>query len=300
MNGLNRVALGLIGFFISFYGVYSAIFNANIYWYSYFVIGSFLFFDPLDASVNKDSNITRLLQGHWQTVCYSYLTFILSALVIDLLIARYIADMFLYQHYDIRDFFIHVILIGYPFAFLSCSALYRFLHGLFLRLLPFMPPPDIQTKPYLRPIAGLLLFGTILSVILPLINFIFFKNRFVHELVVICLFIGVFSLSPIKLILGKKCLLGDMLSGDRAAIFALLVAIPINAFAHEIPNTFIWEWRYQDIPFTSMQIMNVHILVLTIGWTCLTFLGASGNDLFFNSIAKARKDRSPDYASRES
>jgi ABC-type transport system involved in cytochrome c biogenesis permease component len=193
-----------------------------------------------------------------------------------------------------------VILIGYPFAFLSCSAFYRFLHGLFLRLLPFRPDSDIQAKPYLKPIAGLLLFGTILSVILPLINFIFFKNRFVHELVVLCLFLGVFSLSPIKLILGKKCLLGDMLGGDRAAIFALLVAIPINAFTHEIPNTFIWEWRYQDIPFTSMQIMNVHILVLTIGWACLTFLGASGNDLFFNSIAKARKDRSPDYASRES
>jgi hypothetical protein len=289
MNGLIKVALGLIGFFISFYGIYSAIFNANIYWYSYFVIGSFLFFDPLDAAVNKDSNITRLLQGHWQTVFYSYLTFILSALVIDLLIARYIANMFLYPHYDITDFFIHVIWIGYPFALLSCSAFYRFLHGLFLRILPFRPDSDTQGKPYLRPIAGFLLFATILAVILPLINFIFFKNRFVHELVVLCLFIGVFSVSPIKLILGKKCLLGDLLNGDRAAIFALLVAIPINAFAHEIPNTFVWEWSYQYIPFTSVQIMNVHILVLTIGWTCLTFLAASGNDLFFNSLTKARK-----------
>lgn len=283
MTELIKVALGWIGLIISLYGTHSAIFNANMYWYSYFVIGSFLFFDRLDVFVNNDSNITRLLQGRWQTLFYSYLTFFLSALVVDLLIGRYLADMIRYPHYDNLESFIHVILIGYPFAFLSCSALYRFLHGLFHRILVIKPDSDIQAKPYLRSIAGILLLGTIVSVALPLINFIFFHNRGVHELVVICLFIGVFSLSPIKLIFGKRCLLGDLLSGDWAAILALMVSIPANAFAHEIPNTFVWEWQYQHIPFTSMEIMNVHIFVLTIGWTCLTLLGASGNDLFFGN-----------------
>jgi len=283
MIELIKVALGLIGLFISLFGIYSAIFKTNIYWYSYFVIGSFLFFDRLDASINNDSNITRLLQGRWQTLFYSYLTFFLSALVIDLLMGRYLANIFLYPHYDNIDIYIHVILIGYPFAFLSCSALYRFLHGLFHRILAIKPNSDIQAKASLRSIARLLLFGTIVSVALPLINFTFFNNRCVHELVVICLFIGVFSLSPIKLIFGKRCLLGDLLSADWAAILALMVSIPTNAFVHEIPNTFVLEWQYQHMPFTSMEIMNVHILALTIGWTYLTLLGASGNDLFFDN-----------------
>jgi hypothetical protein len=272
-----------IGCAILFYGIYTAICYANPYWYSYFVIGSFLFFDRLDAFLNKDSNLTRLLRGSWQPLFFTYSIFVIAALIIDLLMGRFLSNMIIYPHFDASDRVIHVILIGYPFAFLSCSALYRFLAGVFYRFLGRKPTPIILKKSYLPQLAGILLFGTILSVALPLLNYMFFKNKNVHELMIICLFIGVLSLSPIKLLHRKSCFLANLLSGDLGAIFSLLLSIPVNAFAHEVPNTYAWEWSYQYIPFTSLEILNVNIIVFTVGWTCLTVLGISGNDLFFSS-----------------
>jgi hypothetical protein len=64
---------------------------------------------------------------------------------------------------------------------------------------------------------------------------------------------------------------------------ALLISIPFNALAHELPNTFAWEWRYQNMPFTSVEILGVPVVVLTVGWTYLTIFGISGNELFFNA-----------------
>jgi hypothetical protein len=55
----------------------------------------------------------------------------------------------------------------------------------------------------------------------------------------------------------------------------------VNAFTHEVPNTFAWEWRYQNIPFTSLEILDVNVIILTIGWSYLTILGISANELLF-------------------
>jgi hypothetical protein len=64
---------------------------------------------------------------------------------------------------------------------------------------------------------------------------------------------------------------------------ALLISTPVNAFAHELPNTFAWEWRYQNMPLTSLEILGIPVFVLTVGWTYLTIFGISGNELFFNA-----------------
>ena len=49
------------GFAILCYGIYSAVEEANPYWYSHFVVGSFLLYDRLDMFLNNDSNLNRLL-----------------------------------------------------------------------------------------------------------------------------------------------------------------------------------------------------------------------------------------------
>jgi hypothetical protein len=60
----------------------------------------------------------------------------------------------------------------------------------------------------------------------------------------------------------------------------LLASIPLNALVHELPNTYAWEWRYENLPFTSMTIFGVPLVILTVGWTYLTMLAISGNELF--------------------
>jgi len=48
---------------------------------------------------------------------------------------------------------------------------------------------------------------------------------------------------------------------------AMILTTLINAFIHEIPNTFAWEWVY-TIPYVRFEILRINIVVI-IGWVIL-------------------------------
>jgi hypothetical protein len=104
----------------------------------------------------------------------------------------------------------------------------------------------------------------------------------IQSVIIICSLLGIFSLSPINLFLNKISLLGRIFNKDWSALIALFISISFNALAHELPNTFAWKWRYQNMPFTSLKILDVPVIVLTVGWTYLTIFAISGNELFFH------------------
>jgi hypothetical protein len=275
---LNLFA-GLTGGFLLAYGLYAAIFAGSPYWYSYFVLGLFLFLDRCDAFCNHDSNLNRLCSHNWRTPVYTYLVYLAGALVLDLLIGSYIGKLWVYPHFNWFERFINVILIGYPFAFFSCAAFYRVL----VKLLRNFPRSFNQSNPALHHLGMIILIITIVSTIFPILYFFLFGNLHIQGIIILCSLIGVFSLSPVSLIMGKKSLLQGILNLDWPVILALLLSIPVNALAHELPNTFAWEWRYQNLPFASLEILGIPVIVLTVGWTYLTIFGISGNELFFNA-----------------
>jgi hypothetical protein len=274
------------GFATLYYGIYSAVVDANPYWYSYFVVGSFLLFDRLDMLLNDDSNLTRLFSKKWRTPIFTYLTYVALAILIDYLMGRLLSNMWVYPHFDELDEIVHVIIIGYPFGLFSCSAFFRVLNSVFRRLIISHSRPSLLEQRCLRQIAKVLLLSSILSFLLPIANFALFNNKWVHELMFICVVLGMSSISPIALLLRLPSFLGRILNRDCATIATLIVTIPINALTNEIPNTYAWEWRYQNLPFTSFEIMDVNILILTVGWSYLTILGVSTNDLFFQWKSK--------------
>lgn len=47
----------------------------------------------------------------------------------------------------------------------------------------------------------------------------------------------------------------------------IILATLINAFVHEIPNTFAWQWVY-TIPYVTIEILQINIIVI-IGWFIL-------------------------------
>lgn len=47
----------------------------------------------------------------------------------------------------------------------------------------------------------------------------------------------------------------------------IIVATLINAFVHEVPNTFVWEWKY-TIPYITFEVLQINIVVI-IGWVIL-------------------------------
>jgi hypothetical protein len=48
---------------------------------------------------------------------------------------------------------------------------------------------------------------------------------------------------------------------------AVILTTLINAFIHEIPNTFAWEWVY-TIPYITIEIFQINIVVI-VGWIIL-------------------------------
>lgn len=47
----------------------------------------------------------------------------------------------------------------------------------------------------------------------------------------------------------------------------IILATLINAFAHELPNIFAWEWIY-TIPYVTFEILQINIVVI-VGWVIL-------------------------------
>jgi len=112
------------GFATLCYGIYSAVDRANPYWYSYFVIGFFLFFDRLDTLFNDDSNLNRLFSKKWRTPIFTYLTYVAVGIIIDYLMVRFLSNMWVFPQFDKLEQILHAIIIGYPFAFFSCSVFF--------------------------------------------------------------------------------------------------------------------------------------------------------------------------------
>ncbi len=48
---------------------------------------------------------------------------------------------------------------------------------------------------------------------------------------------------------------------------AIVLTTLVNAFIHEIPNTFVWEWVY-NIPYVTLKIFQINIVVIA-GWVIL-------------------------------
>ena len=269
--------LGVIGLVMAIYGIYSAFAGACSYWYSFFVIGSFAFFDLLDFRINCESNIGRLLRGRWTTFVGTYILYLFCAVAIDLY-GTVVSGTWVYPHFDLKQNVLHVVIIGYPFAFFSVSALYRCLHGLFAALLnersEFLTVRNLIHKI----VAWALVFALFLSLVMPLANYLLFGNRHANKVGTLLMIMGTFSFSPITFLLFKRSLLLEMFVLRKSTLLALLITWGVSALSHEIPNTFVWEWKYQNIPFTSTEILQVSLIVLTFGWLFLSILGISGNE----------------------
>lgn len=275
--------IGLIGCLVLTYGLYSAIIEGSPYWYGFFVSGLFLFLDRCDVLLNHDSNLTRLFNQNWRTPVYTYLVYLAGGLFIDLVFGIYIGNLWVYPHFNAIEKFINVILITYPFLFFNSAVFYRVLAKLLQNFTKSLPQIGNKSRLPLRRLGIIILLFTILSTCFPIIYFFIFGKMHIQDVIVICGLFAIFSLSPIALILRQNSLLERILNQDWSAIMALLFLIPINALINEVPNTFAWQWRYQNMPFASLEILGVPVLVLTLGWAYLTIFGISGNELFFHA-----------------
>ncbi len=272
-----------VGLLLTLYGVYTAVVDQSTYWYSYFTVGSFLFFDSLDFQLNGDSNLFRLIKGQPKTVVGTYLFFLVfGGVLIDVVFGRGIGALWTYPNLSGFSEIIHVLLIGYPFALLSVSSMYRTFHALLTRVLRESGDYKTSTRTGWRMrLAKALSIMFVVSLILPIANWLVFDNRYANELLIICSLLGVFSISPFTYLLFQDSWFEQLFRFEKSTLMALFLTFLVASFAHELPNTFAWEWLYQNIPFTSLEIFKINIIILIPAWLFLTILAVAGNDFFF-------------------
>ncbi|OHA23868.1 MAG: hypothetical protein A3B11_01150 [Candidatus Taylorbacteria bacterium RIFCSPLOWO2_01_FULL_44_26] len=91
-------------------GLYLAFFAHSSIWYSFFVIGGFFLLEGINSK--KDFSLLK----NYQTFLYTWLLFVLITILTEI-IGNFLLNAWTYPYFGLVDYFIHVILIGYPFTF---------------------------------------------------------------------------------------------------------------------------------------------------------------------------------------
>jgi hypothetical protein len=268
-----------IGLGMGIFGVFRAIYASDPYWYSYFTIGSFLFFDRISALLTSVSTLQEIRNGKWFPIVLIYGIFLLLAVLIDFVYGRFMTHAWVYPHYNLFDEIIHVILIGYPFAFFSTiemtAVICILLNIIWLKNTKFVNSGKHGGSRIFNFLAKVLFLIGVLAVVYPYINYIFRDNRNVQEIMVICMIASTFLFDAIGYLLRAPSILGAIYQGNWAIILGLVLAVLLSASLHEIPNTYAREWVYVNIPFTDAKIFGVNVIVFFPGWLFLTIFPLS-------------------------
>lgn len=187
-------ALGFLGFVLFFYGLLSALFFENVYWYSSFLIGGMLFFGALNSLKKRKSLLTR----KQSFLCNLFILYFIAGFITEIL-GRSIFHWWSYSLPPGWLTFIQIFLVFYP-------------------------------------IGALFVYET----------FIFIRD-FIY---------------PLSL--------------------AIICTLFFNAFLHEIPNTFVWTWKY-SLPYITLEIFKINILAITLGWFIIV-----GTTLGLEKLARSR------------
>ena len=112
--------LSLIGFVIFLSSFYLVFFLSSKIWYSFFVIGGFLFLEGFNS--RKDFSILK----DFKKFIFIWFVFALIGVLLEI-IGNFYLDKWDYPNYSKLDYIIHVVLIGYPFVGFFAMELFVFL-----------------------------------------------------------------------------------------------------------------------------------------------------------------------------
>ncbi|MBI2670371.1 hypothetical protein HYX18_00095, partial [Candidatus Woesearchaeota archaeon] len=106
--------IGLLGLTIALYGIFSAIYLDNIFWYSYFAIGATIFLSYVTYHITNKSLIKKFEKDKFDVI-KKYFYYVVIGISIEV-IFNYFLDLWSYPKYSLYDNIVNVFIIGYPFA----------------------------------------------------------------------------------------------------------------------------------------------------------------------------------------
>lgn len=271
--------LFILGTILTFSSIFVAIqFNFS-YWYLPFLIGSWLLFDFIDFKYRKISILSILLKGKWKRVLSVYLTWAFIGLILDVF-GVLIGELWFYPSHNRGIHFLYPPLLIYPLGAFSVYELYYAVKGFVTK--KFKDKRKINQTKKKKLIAKSLLLISIFSGIIPFIFLLLKQTLFIKELFVILMVLNIFAFDAIQYLLLKKSILFNLLNLNKTEIIALIFSLFLSVLLHEYPNVFAKEWVYQNIPFISIELFGIPVIVATVGWIFLIVNVVSSGNLFLS------------------
>lgn len=267
--------------------IFASIFFKFPFWYSFYVLGSFALFGGSNYKLKADSVYSFLLKKEWKYFFLIYSVGVLLGLFIDIVYGRILANLWSYPH--LNGFFNHLIpiFLYYPFGGLQVHEIFYFLKTVLGKKLSSEENGWLSEKSK-DLISNFLIAFLFLGLIIPLINFYFNSNRHANAIVFVFMILTTFSFDALVYKFNKNSLLISFIQGNKLIITTMVLSWILAASLTEIPNTFSWEWRYHNIPFTAFEVFKINILIVTFGWFFLVFAPVRAIDLVKKLVSNTK------------
>lgn len=232
-----------------------AAFEGFVFWY-----GGFVFFLWLAlGSINYKQETSLWLFKNKFTLFLKFYIFLAALFVsIDFWVGQKIAGLWEYPFYNSLDDWVRLYTILYPFGALAVLELTLFLGFLFKKGIVFVSKPLSMSHRFVDR-ADILVLA---SIFIFSFSTLFLKIPRITDILV-WLFFAWILIATLKFKYHIRHWLHFFI------IFS--VSLAISVFLHEIPNTSVFEWRYNDFSVLNQNIFGVRLWVI-IGWYVLVLL----------------------------
>jgi len=267
----ESIILEFIGYLLLLISSILAVIYHYPKFYLLFCISYVLILDHFNYKLRKESLINNLFsKKHIKSTIVFLVGAIVAAFVVDYLFGVRLFHIWLWTNYTLINWIVLYTLINFAFIILVYET-YRIIEYFLLKRIP---EKKIIIKNKLK-IQMTFIILAIIGFIIPLANFIFFGEKGVNYTMLFP-FISIFLLSDAYLTKFKTPITFNIIKHNRVSIYSILLTSLIIIFTHEFINTFAYQWKYINIPFMQLQVINIPIAVL-IGWIplilfCISFV----------------------------
>ncbi|MBI2110341.1 hypothetical protein HYT51_01000 [Candidatus Woesearchaeota archaeon] len=273
----ERISL-IIGFILVVGSILASIFLKFPFWYSFYVIGAFIFFGTFNYTLKTKSVFSYILSNKWKNFLFIYIISVFFGFFVDIIYGRLIGDLWYYPYLNgIWDYFFPIFFY-YPFGGLQVYEIFYFLKAKFSKIISSERAYQLSENAK-TVIIDVLILLLIFGLVYPILNLVYNTNRSSDEVMTIIIVTTVFSLDAIVYKIKKDSIFLELIQGNKLMIVTMLFSWIVATLLTEFPNTFSWEWIYYNIPFIKTEILKINVIIFTFGWFWLVFAPLRGIDL---------------------
>lgn len=278
----------LIGCTIALASILAATLFQFPYWYTPFLVGSFLLSDDIHRRREGDSTLARLVRGEWLAFATNYVVAIFFALIVDIWFGRVMAHAWVYPPYEATWLDTAVpLLLHYPLGMLA-------LVENFYAIRSFLGRKDAGTSQPLRTFNLKSRFGSVslivlaLCIVLPPANFYFNANRYAGELLFVIMLVSTVAFDGVRELFVGHSFIGDAGRERGTEWLAVFVTVVVGFALNEGPNVLAREWVYTREPFGIPLPVT-----LGVGWIFLLSVSLAVRETTFALVRRYVVRESP-------